>query len=32
MALVWFDGFNDGPNGIALRYAVSGSVDMAVNR
>lgn len=31
MALVWFDGFNDGPNGIALRYAVSGSVDMAVN-
>lgn len=31
MALVWFDGFNDGPNGIALRYAVSGSVAMAVN-
>ena len=31
MALVWFDGFNDGPNGIALRYTTVGTVAMAVN-
>lgn len=31
MAILWFDGFNDGPNSIALRYTLSGAVTMAVN-